>query len=217
MIGAIFFGGMALVKNALFSVPNHSHIGNPPKFDQITQDIYQRVNPTVVTVYTNQEMGSGIVAKPEGLVITNTHVIRNSLQVNVKTSSGQVYPGRVVDFDLRYDLALIKLDVQETRLPTVPFAKNRPIKRGDRIYALGSPAGEAGTLTTGTFTQVTEHGSLQTSPGMLSPGNSGGPLINMQGEVIGVNKGVLSDNSGLATNVQAARELIERYERVNKR
>jgi S1-C subfamily serine protease len=90
------------------------------------------------------------------------------------------------------------------------------VQQGDRVYAIGSPGGNAGTLTRGTFTRITSEGSLQTSVGLLNPGNSGGPLLNQQGVVIGVNKGLLPDKSGLATPIAAAKNLLRRYESVNQ-
>ncbi len=183
---------------------------------QIADDVYQRVNPAVVTVYSVKEMGSGMIIRPNGLILTNRHVVQNSSDVKVKTASGSIYEGKVVDFDLRYDLALVKLKDANLQLPSVTLAAAVDEKMGDRIFAIGSPAGKPGTMTTGTFLRTTNYGSLQTSQGLLSPGNSGGPLLNAQGEVIGVNKGLLEDKTGLATNVTAIKTLVERYELVNK-
>jgi S1-C subfamily serine protease len=172
-----------------------------------SQDLYQRVNPAIATVYTAHTLGSGMVVRSDGLVITNRHVVQDSAQVLVKTADGKTYDGQVIDLDLRHDLALIALR-QADDLPIVALAQQDTLKAGDRVYALGSPEGKAGTLTTGQFTRLTEHGSLQTSPGLLRPGNSGGPLLDRQGRVIGVNKGLLEDDSGLATPAAAVRELL---------
>jgi len=183
---------------------------------QTADTVYQQVHSAVVSVYGIDGMGSGMILRANGLLVTNKHLIDNVAAVKVKTSSGEVYDGTVVDFDLQYDLALIKLEGQNLNLPVVRLANSMAVKAGDRIYAIGSPAGKAGTMTTGTFTRVTAHKSLQTSAGLLSPGNSGGPLLNDQGEVIGVNKGILSDRSGLATDVSVVKTLLKRYDRINK-
>lgn len=182
---------------------------------QVADAVYQSVNPAVVTIYSGPEIGSGSILTPEGLVITNKHVIWNSPQVKVKTSTGKTYQGWVTGVDMQYDLALVQLDTKD-KLPTVPIESNRTLKPGQRVFAIGSPAGKAGTFTKGTFTKITQHGSLQTSTGLLQPGNSGGPLLNTDGKMIGINKGLLKDGSGLATSVVPAQMFIERTKRAAK-
>lgn len=177
--------------------------------------IYQKVNSAVVTVYGAKELGSGMVVRPDGLVLTNKHVVENSTFPRVKTATGEVYEAEVVDFDLRYDLAIVRLKTKATAptvLATVTLANPLQLRPSDRVYAIGSPGGKAGTMTTGSFLRTTEQGSLQLSSGLLSPGNSGGPLLNVDGEVVGINKGVLQDNTGLATSVVAIKELLSRYD-----
>lgn len=182
-----------------------------------TDEIYQRVNPAVVTIYTAQGVGSGSIVRSDGLVLTNRHVVQNAPEVKIKTASGENFVGKVIDLDLRYDLALVQLRGQSLHLPIVTFASTSQLTLGDPVFAIGSPAGKSGVFTTGTFTQLTQHGSLQTSAGLLSEGNSGGPLLNRHGEVIGINKGVLTDRSGLATRIEAAKALIQRHDVIYKR
>ncbi|MDX2241419.1 MAG: trypsin-like peptidase domain-containing protein [Leptolyngbyaceae cyanobacterium bins.302] len=178
--------------------------------------VYQKVKPAVVTVYGADGLGSGMVLRSQGLILTNKHIVQNSANINIKTADGKTFEGTVVDFDLRYDLALVQLKASTLNLPTVALADAVHLKAGDQVYAIGSPGGKEGTLTTGTFRQMTQHGSLQTSPGLLNPGNSGGPLVSRRGAVIGVNKGLLPDNSGLATPISAVKTLLTRYETVNR-
>lgn len=203
--------GSGAVNQALASGKSSDESG----LTSVSDRVYQRANPAVVTVYSGKELGSGMVLKSSGLILTNRHVIQSSIQASVKTSTGQVYEGQVIDFDMRYDLALIKLNVKDLQLPTVTLAEAVTVKAGDPVFAIGSPAGKPGILTAGTFVGTNEHGSLQTSAGLLSPGNSGGPLLNAQGEVIGISKGLLDNNSGLATSVVAIKELLDRYERIH--
>ncbi|MBM0741876.1 trypsin-like peptidase domain-containing protein [Phormidium sp. CLA17] len=181
--------------------------------------IYQKVNSAVVTVYGAKELGSGMIMRTDGLVLTNKHVIENSISPAVKTATGEVYEAEIVDFDLRYDLAIMQLKTKAIPivLPTITLENTLQLRPGDRVYAIGSPGGKAGTMTTGTFLRTTEQGSLQLSSGLLSPGNSGGPLLNANGEVVGINKGVLKDNSGLATSVTAIKELLSRYDAIRDR
>lgn len=181
----------------------------------LADEVYQKVNPAVVTVFGANGLGSGMILRSDGLILTNKHIVDNFANVSVKTANGKMLEGKVVDFDLQYDLALVKLNQPRLALPTVTLAATVNLKAGDRIYALGSPGGKAGTLTTGTFTRITPHGSLKTSAGLLNSGNSGGPLLNEQGVVVGVNKGLLEDKSGLATSISSVHPLLKRYEASN--
>ncbi|MBL1173749.1 trypsin-like peptidase domain-containing protein [Pantanalinema sp. GBBB05] len=175
--------------------------------------VYQQVNPAVVTVFAGREIGSGSIVSTDGLVITNNHVIRGSQNgyVFVRTTAGTRYPGRVIATDVRKDLALIQLDTQET-LPAVRLA-SRSVQPGDSVYAIGSPYGRPGVMTTGSFSRVRENGDLQ-SQVILRPGNSGGPLLNNQGEMVGVNKAILDSRRGntgisFATSIEATKAFIE--------
>lgn len=178
-------------------------------------EVYQQVNPAVVTLYSEAEVGSGSLVSSEGLIITNRHVVQG-LDVKVKTAAKTTYTGRVIAADLRNDLALVQLKTSD-RFPTVRLADRLTLKSGDVVYAIGSPGGRAGTFTTGTFRRLTQWGSLQTSAGLLQPGNSGGPLLNDQGELIGINKGLLEDNSGLATSVLTVKQFMQRHRLAAKR
>lgn len=181
-----------------------------------TDAVLQQVKPTVVMVYGADGVGSGMILRSPGIILTNKHIVDNFATVKVQIADGTIYDGTVVDFDLQHDLALIKLKQSALNLPIITLAEQVNVRAGDRVYAIGSPGGKAGTLTSGTFTRITPEGSLQTSVGLLNPGNSGGPLLNQHGIVIGVNKGLLKDKSGLATPVAAAKSLLKRYETVNK-
>jgi S1-C subfamily serine protease len=175
--------------------------------------ILQQVNPAVVTIYSQREVGSGTLVDPVGLVLTSRHVLQDSRLVRVKTAAGTTYTAQVIDLDLQHDLALLRLEAESVRFPVVTFADRVDLQPGQVVYAIGSPANKPGTLTQGRFTRFTRHGSLQLSPGLLAPGNSGGPLLNPQGEVIGINKGLLEDNSGLASPVEPAKALIAKQSR----
>ncbi|MEX0269777.1 S1C family serine protease [Leptolyngbyaceae cyanobacterium UHCC 1019] len=175
--------------------------------------IYQRVNPAVVTVFAGREIGSGSVVSPNGLVITNNHVVNGAMgsRVSARTFDGQSYVGQVIAIDRRSDLALIQLQTG-SQLPTVPLATSTP-RSGEPVLAIGSPYGRPGVLTTGTFSSTRSNGDLQ-SRVVLHPGNSGGPLLNASGEMVGVNKAILESAQGsntgisIATSVQTARSFI---------
>lgn len=178
-------------------------------------DVFRLANPSVVTIRAGGATGSGSIVSTDGLVITNDHVVRGSNgQVRVMTSSGKQYTGTVIATDRRNDLALIKLQTSD-RLPAIRIAGASNILVGQRVFALGSPFGQSGTLTTGILSRVGRDGNLQTDAS-LNPGNSGGPLLNSRGEMIGVNKAVVrpgfpgSANIGIATSATIANEFIQR-------
>lgn len=175
----------------------------------------QSNSAAVVTVQAGREIGSGSIVSQSGLVITNHHVVRrlNEQSLLVKTETGDRYLGRVVAHDRRNDLALIQLQVQGL-LPTVRLATAGVPSVGQPVCAIGSPLGQAGKITEGVLVRVLPNGDLQ-SDVELQPGNSGGPLMNAQGEMIGVNKGVARSRDGrgdrvsYATSSSAANSLIE--------
>jgi serine protease Do len=178
-------------------------------------DVYRSANPSVVTIKAGRATGSGSIVSAEGLVITNNHVIsRSNGQVQVTTSAGKQYTGSVIAVDRRNDLALIRLQTGD-RLPAIRIASSSGILVGQRVFALGSPFGQSGTLTTGILNRVSPRsGDLQTDA-TLNPGNSGGPLLNSRGEMIGVNKAVVkqgfqSTTFGIATSAIVAQEFIQK-------
>jgi len=183
----------------------------------VANQVYQQVNPAVVTVFAGREIGSGSIVSSNGrdnLVITNNHVVRGSSQVFVRTADGRRIPGQVIGTDSRNDLALIQLNTSE-QLPTVQFASGNGIQPGQTVIAIGSPYGRPGVMTVGAFNTVRGNGDLQASV-VLRPGNSGGPLLNTQGQMIGVNKAILESSRGantgisIATSAAIAQQFVER-------
>jgi len=182
--------------------------------EQIAIDVYRRANPAVVTIRAGFSSGSGSIIDASGLVITNEHVIRSSDgTVSVMIANGKRYTGQVIAIDRRNDLALVRLQTTD-RFPTIPLADSSGIAVGQRVFAIGAPFGLSGTLTTGILSRINpNNGDLQTDA-VLNPGNSGGPLLNSRGELIGVNKAIrvspLGANTGIsfATSVLVARQFI---------
>ena len=166
--------------------------------EQTTIDVYEKASPAVVTISTGRGSGSGSIITAEGLVITNEHVVRTALsrggQVQVTTTDGGRYTGQVLAVDTQNDLALVQLQANEV-FPIIELADPSQIRVGQQVYAIGSPFGLSGTLTTGILSRIAPNGDLQTDAS-INPGNSGGPLLNSSGQLIGVNKAILSPGRG---------------------
>lgn len=201
----LLFGASALliqptltVNSAPVQVAYESRAVGALSVDQL----YRTVSPAVVTVYAGREIGSGSIVNSNGLVITNNHVVRNNSQVFVQTADGKRISGQVLSTDRRHDLALIQLNTSES-LPSVKLASTVNIQPGQPVFAIGSPYGRPGVMTTGTFSSIRGNGDLQ-SRVELHPGNSGGPLLNAQGEMIGVNKAILESVRGGNTGISIA-------------
>lgn len=183
--------------------------------EKISINIYSSASPAVVTISTGRDSGSGSIITTDGLVLTNEHVIRRAMngQVTVSASNGKRYGGQVLAIDRRNDLALVQMRSQD-RFSILRLADINGIQVGQRAFAIGSPFGLAGTLTTGIVSRIERNGDLQTDA-RLNPGNSGGPLLNSRGELIGVNKSIISPDGrssigiGFATSAIAARKFIQ--------
>ncbi|MBO1346364.1 MAG: trypsin-like peptidase domain-containing protein [Hormoscilla sp. GUM202] len=187
--------------------------------EQTSIDVYQKASPSVVTIKAGRSSGSGSIIAAEGLVLTNEHVVRDSRsgQVLVKTAEGRDYTGQIIATDRKNDLALVRLNTNQ-RLRKINLADPNSIRVGQQVYAIGSPFGLEGTLTTGILSRIdSKDGDLQTDAA-LNQGNSGGPLLNSQGQLIGVNKSIISSSReggnigiGFATSVGVARDFIARH------
>lgn len=182
--------------------------------EQTSISVYRTASPAVVTISAGSSSGSGSIVSPEGLVLTNNHVIRSARGgvVTVRTTTGSRYTGQVIATDPPNDLALIRLNTSD-RFPTIRLSGAETIQVGQRVFAIGSPFGLSGTLTTGILSRIGRNGDLQTDAA-LNPGNSGGPLLNSRGELIGVNKAILSNGGGnvgigFATSAVVARNFIQ--------
>ena len=188
------------------------------------------VGPAVVGVNSKGESfwgsvdnstGSGIIFDPNGYIVTNYHVIAGATKLTVKLSNGKVLPAKLVGQDSRSDLAVIKIDANN--LPTAKFGDSSKVRVGDLAVAIGNPLGEefAGSVTAGIISALNRtmkydgaiYKVLQTDAA-INPGNSGGPLVNENGEVIGINSlklGASADAEGMgfAISINEAKTIIE--------
>ncbi len=169
--------------------------------EDVNVRVYQAASPAVVSIEAGDGNGSGIIISPDGLILTNAHVVSGQTSVKVILSDGTKLPGEVVAFgegDL--DLAAVKVQGQRN-LPTIAIAPAGSVAVGQRAFAIGNPFGQfQGTFTTGIVSRVDpDRGLIQTDTA-INPGNSGGPLLNGRGELIGVNSAIFSPR-GAAGNI----------------
>jgi S1-C subfamily serine protease len=177
-------------------------------------DVTERVGPAVVRVETGSRetslrgrggLGSGIVISPDGLVLTNSHVVGSSRQIRLRDTEGAVTDARVLGVDLDTDLALLRADgARDLRYALLGNSKN--LRRGQLVVAIGNPLGFESTVTAGVVSALgrsirsvsgrTIEDVIQTDAA-LNPGNSGGPLVSSSAEVIGINTAIISGAQGI--------------------
>jgi len=174
------------------------------------------ISGAVVTLQGAGGKGTGSIIEASGIVLTSEHIISDAQrgQVSVLTNDGVQYPGKVIAVDRDRDLALIQILSRQT-FSTLPLADGNEINTEERVYALADPFLSLENLTSGTLKKITRATSLYSTI-LLSPGDSGGPLLNGEGEIIGVNRAIIrfqnaEGNStwGLSTHINSVHHFLE--------
>ncbi len=143
-------------------------------------------------------IGSGFVISADGYILTNNHVVDNSNGIFVTMTNGKEYKAKVIGTDARTDIALIKIDA--SGLKPIPIGDSDKLRKGQWVLAIGSPFGLDSTVTAGIVSAINRDTGdylpfIQTDVA-VNPGNSGGPLINLQGQVVGINSQIISRSGG---------------------
>jgi len=145
--------------------------------------------------------GSGFIIDPQGVIVTNTHVVRGAEEVRVELSDGRQFVATDVKTDPRTDVAIIRIDAPEP-LQAIPMGDSDLMQIGDWVLAVGSPFGLDMTVTAGIISGkgrgpgINEREDYLQTDAAINPGNSGGPLLNLNGEVIGINTAISSRSGG---------------------
>jgi S1-C subfamily serine protease len=189
-------------------------------------DMYETVENSVVTIectiveytipfghqVTSEVQGSGFVYEYEGqmVIITNNHVVEDAVSITVTFADGNTYDAEVLGSDASTDLAVLSADAPTSEYYPLEIVSSSTVRVGDYVVAIGSPYGLAGTMTTGivsaldrTITITDDTGSSYDITGLIqtsapiNSGNSGGPLMTYDGEVIGITTAIVSDSDGL--------------------
>uniref|UniRef100_A0A3B4ZU75 HtrA serine peptidase 1 n=1 Tax=Stegastes partitus TaxID=144197 RepID=A0A3B4ZU75_9TELE len=170
-------------------------------------DVVEKIAPAVVHIELYRKMifskrevavasGSGFVVSEDGLIVTNAHVVANKHRVKVELKSGATFDAKIKDIDEKADIALIKIDTP-MKLPVLLLGRSADLRPGEFVVAIGSPFSLQNTVTTGIVSTTQRGGKelglrnsdmdyIQTDA-IINYGNSGGPLVNLDGEVIGIN------------------------------
>jgi S1-C subfamily serine protease len=201
------FAKIPQIANQLIQPPRDPDL--PPD----TPDPIAHANRSVVMLRSANAVGSGIILSPDGLILTNSHVVRGagSGSWKVRLSDAQELTATVVhpgagQGDIFRDLALVRIE-GASDLPVAKLAGGQP-QEGEEVWAIGAPYARPEVVTKGVLKRLTQDGIILTSA-EVHPGNSGGPLLNQQGEVIGINTAVnphLPDN---ATTVAISTGLVQ--------
>ena len=186
------------------------------------EDFFGRRRPARRRQSESTGMGSGVIVRADGYILTNNHVVEGSDEVNVELEDGRVLPAKIVGTDPQTDLAVLSIDA--TGLRAAPFGSSDDIRVGDWVLAIGSPFGLDQTVTAGIISgknrvqRIINDGDgfedfLQTDAA-INPGNSGGPLVNLRGELVGINTAILSRSGasagiGFAIPVSMAKPVLK--------
>jgi S1-C subfamily serine protease len=151
--------------------------------------------------------GSGFIIDYSGVILTNAHVVDNANKVTVTLKDGRIFKGEVKGVDEITDLAVVKINAQGSELPIAPLGDSSTVQVGDWAIAVGNPVGLDNTVTLGIISTLGRSAAKAGIPdkrvefiqtdAAINPGNSGGPLLNAQGEVIGINTAIRADAMGI--------------------
>ncbi|MCL5777158.1 DegQ family serine endoprotease [Limibaculum sp. FT325] len=171
----------------------------PEEFQDLFRDFFERGLPPGPREV--QSLGSGFVVSPEGFVVTNNHVIEDADEITVNFSDGKSLPATLMGTDPKTDIALLKVE-PSAPLPFVEFGDSDAIRVGDWVLAIGNPFGLGGSVSAGIVSarnrdiNAGPYDDFIQTDAAINRGNSGGPLFNMQGRVIGVNTAIISPTGG---------------------
>ena len=155
--------------------------------------------------FPTQGSGSGSIIDTKGNILTNHHVVANARTLEVTLADESKWPAKLIGSDPDSDLAVIKIDAPKEKLKVIPMGDSKNLKIGQKVLAIGNPFGLERTLTTGIISSLgrtirSDSGTLMEdiiqTDAAINPGNSGGPLLNSEGEIIGINSAIVSPSGG---------------------
>jgi serine protease Do len=199
--------------------------GQGPQGDDEEQQLFERFfgQREMPEELRGTSLGSGFIINDEGWVLTNNHVVKDATDIKVRLTDGREFEAKIVGRDPATDVALIRLQKVEGKLPTVALGDSDALEQGDFVLAIGSPLGFRESVTFGIISAKDR--ALTGSPfddflqtdAAINQGNSGGPLFNMKGEVVGINTAIISpqigSGIGFAVPINVAKSLMPQLQK----
>jgi serine protease Do len=171
---------------------------NDPFFRQFFGNQFPQTGPGIER---QQSLGSGVIVRPDGVILTNNHVVAGASDIKVFLSDKREFKAKVIGTDSRTDIAVLKIDA--TGLPALPLGDSAKIQVGDIVFAIGDPFGVGETVTMGIVSAkgrsgfgIEHYENFIQTDAAINPGNSGGALINTRGQVVGINTAIITGSGG---------------------
>ena len=197
-LSATFAPVVKRVAPAVVNVYAKTIVKNPYAGDPFYEEFYGPQQDR-----TQNSLGSGVIVRDDGLIVTNNHVIEGADELIVVLSDRREYEAKVQLADARTDIALLKIDAKGEKLPTVPMRDSDGAQVGDLVLAIGNPFGVGQTVTMGivsavarTNVGISDYQSFIQTDAAINPGNSGGALVTADGQLIGINTAIFSRSGG---------------------
>jgi serine protease Do len=172
---------------------------NDPFFDRFFGDQFGHLNKP--REYKQSGLGSGVIVDREGYILTNNHVIKDADEIIVKLSDKREFKGKVIGADPKTDLAVIR--IKDDDLPVINIGNSEDLKVGETVIAIGNPYGLSQTVTSGIVSAkgranvgIADYEDFIQTDAPINPGNSGGALVNIKGELVGINTAIFSTSGG---------------------
>ncbi len=200
---------IALWNTHAFSVTEDEK-NNVTVYDKVADGVVNVTSTAVqmdffFNAFPTQGSGSGSIIDAKGHILTNHHVVANAQKLEVTLADESKWPAKLIGSDPDSDLAVIKIDAPKEKLKVIPMGDSKNLKIGQKVLAIGNPFGLERTLTTGIISSLgrtirSDSGTLMEdiiqTDAAINPGNSGGPLLNSEGEIIGINSAIVSPSGG---------------------
>jgi Do/DeqQ family serine protease len=216
-----------LVKGAVVTIQSSKVIPRVVSEDAMTQFLRERfgIGDAPVKRETQSSLGSGFIVSKAGIILTNNHVVAGADEVWVQLADDRRLEAKVVGSDPSTDIAVVKLNRPPADLHPVQIGNSDQVRVGDYVLAIGNPLGLGQTVTMGIVSaknrmlggRVTQYEDFIQTDAAINQGNSGGPLFNFKGEVIGINSAILNPavamNVGFAIPINLARQIADQIQR----
>ena len=200
---------IALWNTRAFSVTEDEK-NNVTVYDKVADGVVNVTSTAVqmdffFNAFPTQGSGSGSIIDAKGHILTNHHVVANAQTLEVTLADESKWPAKLIGSDPDSDLAVIKIDAPKEKLKVILMGDSKNLKIGQKVLAIGNPFGLERTLTTGIISSLgrtirSDSGTLMEdiiqTDAAINPGNSGGPLLNSEGEIIGINSAIVSPSGG---------------------